>query len=107
MLRRSHPKRSPRHPVEPEWIDDNLVRLELEAQEIFVVLDAQRGERVRGMHTSEQSGKDPVKAPNEAADDGADRDHLNRIEHQPDELPHLGVLDALPAVGGRTLRCLE
>src|SRR5207249_4160790 len=72
------------------------VGLELEPQEILVVLDSERGERVLGVHAPEKAGQHPVETPYRAADQRAQRNHQNGIRGKADELAYgcggLGVL---------------
>src|SRR5262249_55292908 len=66
--------------VDANRIDRETVFIELHTQEVLVVADAQRSERIAGMHAGEQAGQYPVGAENEAAKQAAKRGSLNGID---------------------------
>ncbi len=91
----------PRHAIEPDGVDRQLVTFELQAQEVLVVLDAQRRERVLGVHAPQNPGDDPVESPQEPADHAADEDHFDRVEYEAEQLPELSRLRVCSNAGHR------
>ena len=106
--RRIHPMVGARHLVDRQRIDGELVLLELDAQEVLVVLDAQGGERLLRVHAAEDARQHPVEAPQRAADERAEHDHQRRIGHEADELANgRGLrLRRLPGRAARSRCCV-